>query len=220
MHRLAPLAPLALLALLALPLPAQETTPTRPGKRKLLAPEHEIALARSAAPRDVSALATVYVLTDSGYARAVEGTNGNACLVDRSWPESLEPICYDPEGRATHMQMSLVQMAGVQQGRKPDAIDRELAEGLRSGRFRLPMRPAMAYMMSSAQQLIGDDGRPAGRWQPHLMLYVPYLTSEQLGLGNVPNPAAAIVGDSGKPTANVMIIVKQFVDPEGKTASR
>lgn len=71
----------------------------------------------------------------------------------------------------------------------------------------------MSYMMSGAQQLIGDDGQPAGRWQPHLMLFIPYITSEQLGLGNSPNPAAAIVVDSGKPTAQVMVIVKQFIEP-------
>ena len=57
----------------------------------------EIALARSAAPAEVSRDATVYVLTDTGYAVAVPGSNGNACLVDRSWPDSLEPQCFDPD---------------------------------------------------------------------------------------------------------------------------
>ena len=195
---------------------AQAATSSRPGKRALLPAGQEIALARSAAPAEVSRDATIYVLTDTGYAVAVPGSNGNACLVDRGWPDSLEPQCFDPEARATIMQTSLAQMAGIQQGRAAEAIDRELAEGLRSGRFRLPTRPAMSYMMSSAQRLIGDDGRPAGNWQPHLMLFMPYITSEQLGLGGTPNPAAGIVVDSGKPTANLMVIVKKFVDPEGK----
>jgi hypothetical protein len=68
-------------------------------------------------------------------------------------------------------------------------------------------------MMSSAQKLISDDGRPAGNWQPHLMLFVPYITGEQLGLGATPNPAAAIVVNPGQPSANIMVIVKKFVDP-------
>lgn len=200
---------------LALPLllTAQASATTRPGRRPLLAAEREVALARSAAPREVSAHATIYLLTDTGFVVSVEGDNGNACLVDRSWPTSIEPICYDPEARASHMQMTLAQMAAIQRGVSPVVIDRMLADGLRSGRFRLPTRPAMSYMMSGGQQLIGDDGRPAGRWQPHLMLFIPYITSEQLGLGAVPNVAAAIVVDSGKPTAQVMVIVKQFVEP-------
>jgi hypothetical protein len=208
---------IALLALALLPslASAQAAARSRPGKRALLPAPREIALARSAAPAEVSRDATVYVLTDTGYAVAVPGTNGNACLVDRSWPDSLEPQCFDPEGSATIMQTSLAQMAGIQQGRPGDAIDRELAEGLRSGRFRLPTRPALSYMMSSAQRLIGDDGRPAGNWQPHLMLFMPYMTSEQLGLGSTPNPAAGIMVDSGKPMANLMVIVKKFVDPAG-----
>lgn len=208
-----------LLALLPSLAHAQAAAKSRPGKRALLPAAHEIALARSAAPAEVSREATVFVLTDTGYAVAVPGSNGNACLVDRSWPESLEPQCFDPEARATIMQTSLAQMAGIQQGRAPEAIDRDLADGLRSGRFRLPTRPAMSYMMSSAQRLIGDDGRPAGNWQPHLMLFMPYMTSEQLGLGATPNPAAGIMVDPGKPTANLMVIVKKFVDPEG-TADR
>lgn len=211
---------LLLLVLLPCLANAQAAARSRPGKRALLPAAKEIALARSAAPAEVSRDATVYVLTDTGYAVAVPGTNGNACLVDRSWPDSLEPQCFDPEARATIMQTSLAQMAGIQQGRPAESIDRELAEGMRSGRFRLPTRPAMSYMMSSAQRLIGDDGRPAGAWQPHLMLFMPYMTSEQLGLGATPNPAAGIMVDSGKPTANLMVIVKKFVDPEGSPDAR
>jgi hypothetical protein len=194
-------------------LTGQETASTRPGKRAILPRAQEIALARSAAPSEVSGAATIYVLTDTGYAVGHQGTNGNACLVDRSWPESLEPTCYDSEAAATVMQTTLVQMAGVQRGTPVADIDRALADGLRSGRFRLPGRPAMSYMMSSAQKLISDDGRPAGNWQPHLMLFVPYITGEQLGLGATPNPAAAIVVNPGQPSANIMVIVKKFVDP-------
>lgn len=194
---------------------AQSDAGTRGGKRALLAPAHEIALARSAAPREVSANATIYVLTDTGYAVAVAGTNGNACHVNRSWPESVEPHCFDREGAETVMAIELFRMARVQQGVAGAEIDRAIADGLRDGRFRLPRRPAMSYMMSGAQQLIGDDGKPAGRWQPHIMLYVPYMTGEELGLGNTPNPAAAIVVDPGKPLANIMVVVKNFIVPEG-----
>lgn len=203
--------------LLALPgvVTAQASGHGRAGKRAVLPREAEIALARSAAPKEVSAGAEILVLTDTGYVVAVSGTNGNACLVDRSWPESLEPHCFDAEAAATVMQTALRRGSLLQGGAKHEDINREIDEGLRSGRFRLPTRPAMTYMMSSAQVLYNDDGKRVGAWQPHVMIYYPNLTSEQLGLGATPNSDAAIVVDSGKPLANIMIIVKKAIDPDG-----
>ena len=42
----------------------------------MMAPEQEIALAKSAAPENVSAHATIKVLTDAGYKVAAQGDNG------------------------------------------------------------------------------------------------------------------------------------------------
>jgi hypothetical protein len=187
----------------------------RAGKRALLARDFEIALARSAAPKEVSAGAEIYVLTERGYDVAVPGTNGNACLVSRSWPESLEPQCFDPEAVQTVLQTELRRGAMLQSGASMETINREIEDGLRKGAFRVPSRPAMTYMMSSAQLLYNDEGKRVGAWQPHLMIFYPNLTSEQLGLGRTPNPAAAIVVDPGQPLANIMIIVKKAIDPVG-----
>ncbi len=192
----------------------------RAGKRTLLEREFEIALARSAAPKEVSAGAEIYVLTERGYDVAVRGTNGNACLVSRSWPESLEPQCFDPEAVQTVMQIDLRRGALTQAGASMETINREIEEGLRRGVFRVPTRPAMTYMMSSAQVLYNDEGKRVGAWQPHLMIFYPNLTSEQLGLGSTPNPAAAIVVDPGKPLAKIIIIVKNAIDPEGIPGTR
>jgi len=186
----------------------------RAGKRTLLPRETEIALARSAAPKEVSAGAEIYVLTERGYVVAVRGTNGNACLVSRSWPESLEPQCFDPEAVSIVLQTELRRGAMLQSGASMETINREIEDGLRKGAFRVPTRPAMTYMMSSAQVLYNDEGKRVGAWQPHLMIFYPNLTSEQLGLGSTPNPAAAIVVDPGQPLANIMIIVKKAIDPE------
>ncbi len=211
---------LALLVALPGVVTAQASGHGRAGKRALMPREVEVALARSAAPKEVSAAADIYVLTDTGYAVAVRGTNGNACLVDRSWPESLEPHCFDAESAATVMQTALRRGSLLQSGATHEDINREIDEGLRTGRFRVPTRPAMTYMMSSAQVLYNDDGKRVGAWQPHLMIYYPNLTSEQLGLGGKPNPDAAIVVDSGKPLANIMIIVKKAIDPDGPSGGR
>ncbi len=51
----------------------------------MMTPEAETALARSAAPENVSAHATVKVLTAAGYKVAAQGDNGFVCIVMRGW---------------------------------------------------------------------------------------------------------------------------------------
>lgn len=188
------------------------------GRRTLLPRDREIALARSAAPPAVSDSATIYVLGASGWEIAVQGSNGVACHVNRSWVASLEPQCYDAEAAVTILPMELRRTELLHQGRSLDAANRDIAEGLAAGRFRLPRRLAMSYMLSAAQQLIGDDGRPVGTWHPHVMIFFPYLTAAELGLGANQDPQAAILVDPGKPTANVMVIVREFVQPRSGSA--
>jgi hypothetical protein len=197
---------------------AQESAAARPGKRAPLERSWEITLARSAAPPEVTARATILVLEDTGYVSAVAGSSGVTCLVSRSQPQSIEPQCFDAEGSRTILQMELRRAALGQQGKSRDEIDRDIASGLLDGRFRLPERPAVSYMMSAAQNLFNDEGRHVGRWQPHLMIYFPYLTAEAIGHTG-PDVRTAVVVDAGKPTANLMVIVREFIEP-GATAVR
>ena len=183
--------------------------------------EEEIRVARSAAPAHVSDEAAVLVLREGRYVVGRKGTTDVTCLVARSRPGSVEPICYDAEASRTIMQIEIrrneLRFAGT-----PDAeIDRVVAEAIGSAELQLPRRPALAYMMSSAQVLISDDGRNVGNWYPHLMLYVPYVSAADLGLYGSPSLEAAAVFDEGKPTAHVVIAVRAFVDPVGEdSASR
>lgn len=180
----------------------------------LLPRAEEVALARSAAPPAISDAATVLVLERGGYVVAEEGTNGVTCFVDRTWPESLEPHCFDAEGSRTILPMRLRIAELRERGESREAIERDIADGLRSGRFRLPRRPAMSYMLSSGQVLYNDRGERVGRWKPHLMIYFPYLTGAELGLNGPPSAEAPFVVDEGKPTANILVVVSEFVDPE------
>src|SRR5712691_9671129 len=67
----------------------------------MMTAEAEIALARSAAPENVSAHATVKILTASGYKVAALGDNGFTCLVMRGWsaptytPAQFRDLVYD-----------------------------------------------------------------------------------------------------------------------------
>jgi len=51
----------------------------------MMTPEAEIALARSAAPENVSAHATVKILAAAGYKVVAQGDNGFVCIVMRGW---------------------------------------------------------------------------------------------------------------------------------------
>jgi len=200
--------------LLSTALTAQGAATGQSGRRRLLPRSEEITLARSAAPPSASDSATIYVLSDSGWQVAVKGTNGVHCHVNRTWVESLEPHCFDAEAAATIMQIEMRRTELLHAGRSLEEARADIAQGMAEGRFRVPKRPAMSYMMSGAQRLIGDDGRPVGKWRPHLMIYYPYLTAADLGLGPNQDPRSAILVDPGLPTANIMVIVRDFMQPQ------
>ncbi len=190
-----------------------QEVPGRPGPRLLLPRERELALARSAAPSAVSAAARVWYFDGGTYVVADSGGGGTACYVSRSWPESLEPHCFDEEGARTIMPMGMRRVELLHRGVGAEAVEREIADGLASGRYRLPQRPAMSWMMSSAQVLYSDEGRRVGAWRPHVMIYYPWLTAAGSGTGPNRAPNAGIVVNAGKPDANLMIVVGTAVDP-------
>lgn len=196
---------------LAAPLVGQGVGGGQSGKRALLPREREIALARSAGPAAVTDSATIYILTERGYEPAVKGSNGAACYVSRDWVESIEPHCFDAEGAGTILPLAMHRVTLLHQGKSTTEADRDIADGIASGRFRLPRRPAMSYMLSAAQSLISEDGRKVGAWQPHLMIYYPYLTGADIGFTGA--SSSVFVVDAGRPTANIVIVMKDFVQP-------
>jgi hypothetical protein len=190
---------------------AQEKT-TRAGARKILPREQEIALARSAAPASVSGKARVMVFTERGYVVGEEGASQVTCVVNRSWKDSVEPHCYDAEAAATAMPIELFRNEQRHAGRSEADIDREINAGIVTGKFRLPARPAMTYMMSAAQVLYNDDGTRVGAWKPHLMLYSPYLNNTSLGLPSQPEMRVGMVSGENTPLSSLIVIMPQFVE--------
>ena len=173
--------------------------------------EKEIALARSAAPAEVSARATVLVLRDGKYVEGVKGTNGVTCYVSRSQPEAVEPECFDAEASATILPIDILQTELRLAGKSSAEVDRVVAEKIHSGEFKLPRRPAMVYMMSAAQILYAPDGRRVGAWKPHLMLYYPYVRAQDLGLEK-PGPLISFQNEGGA-MSSIVIPVAEFVQP-------
>ncbi|TAK16859.1 MAG: hypothetical protein EPO35_04435 [Acidobacteria bacterium] len=163
----------------------------------------EIELALSAAPETLRAGAGVYVLGTSGYKKVRETANGLTCLVERTRPDTLEPICWDPEGTATIMPKVLAEAEWRAAGIAAAEVERRTSEGFASGRFRAPTRAGVAYMMSAHNYVF--NGERVIHYQPHVMIYAPYVTNKMIG-ADMKDPNQPWVLNEGSPHAYIIVI--------------
>jgi hypothetical protein len=139
----------------------------------------EIALARTAAPKSISADATVMVLTQHGYEIAVKGTNGFVCIVDRAWsspfddpgfwnPKNRSPVCYNPAAARSSLLYTFNRVKLVLGGlTKPQMLER-ITAAVANKELPTPEPGAMSYMLSK-ESYLNDQ---AGHWVPHLMFHI------------------------------------------------
>jgi hypothetical protein len=188
-----------------------------PLSQYMMEPEAEIALAKSAAPDNVSGHATIKVFTADGYKMAVQGDNGFVCIVMRSWgavtvtpsatPElpyyakMRAPICFDPVASRTVLpNQELRAKLGVE-GKNPEAIASAVAKAYASGALPKMDAVAFAYMWSADSNL----GPGVGAWHPHMMVYAPYYTNAMLGNNKCDGPVPCVLDDAGTPFTVVII---------------
>ncbi len=152
-----------------------------------MAEEEEIAIARSAAPPEVSSRADIYVLRGTGFVKIRPGASGSACIVVRDLHEgSRYPICFDPEGARTVMRREMMETSLRASGKTEEEVGREIKAAVAAGTLPLPTRPSVAYMMSPRQVLFSSpdkSGVRVGAWQPHVMMTGVGLTREAIGFG-------------------------------------
>jgi hypothetical protein len=184
----------------------------------MMAPEAEVALARSAAPENVSAHATVKILTTSGYKVAAQGDNGFVCMVMRGWAAAISttarerdlaydaklraPHCFDPVASRTVLPLQELQAKLGMEGNGPDQIAKEVQAAYANGKLPKMEAVAFAYMFSADQDL----GLGLGAWHPHMMVYAPNYENSMLG-GNTPDSGLPIVGNGGTQFAVTVIPV-------------
>ena len=140
----------------------------------------EIALARTAAPEDISRDATVLVMGRHGYETAVEGKNGFVCLVERAWmapfdnPEfwnskNRSPDCYNPPAARTVLPLIKIRTEMVLAGLSKEQIIEKL-KAAKAMKEIPPLEPGgMAYMMFKQAYL--TDRVPHSL--SHVMFFVP-----------------------------------------------
>lgn len=185
----------------------------------MMTPEAEAGLARSAAPDNVSAHATIKLLTPSGYKVATQGDNGFVCIVMRGWgaptftPLQLRamvydakiraPICFNPVASRTMLPLEEMRARLGMQGQNPEQIADAIQAAYTKGELPKMDTVAFAYMFSADQYL----GPGAGAWHPHMMIYAPYNNNAMMG-NNPPTSMLPAVGDdAGTPFAVTVIPV-------------
>ena len=172
----------------------------------------EIALARSAAPAQVSDKAQILTLGRHGYEVAAQGTNGFVCLVQRSWegnfdnkdfwnPEVRTPMCYNAAAAHSLMREFLERTHWVLAGMST-------AQMAKRTKLAPPTKGAMAYMMSSRQVICSDAG--CDHWYPHLMFFFP--SGEAPNWGANQNGGPVYSGRFDPRTAVLFVLVPMWSD--------
>jgi hypothetical protein len=187
----------------------------------LMPRDAEIALARSAAPANISDRATIKILTKSGFEVAREGDNGVVCMVMRAFsaptytpaqfrdlvydPTVHAPICFTPPAARTAMPYYELRTRLAMAGKGPDQIAESLQAAYIKGE--LPRRDAVtfAYMWSAHQHL----GPGIGAWRPHLMVFAPYYDNSMVGGNEFGSALPQLSDDAGTPFAVVVIPVDE-----------
>jgi hypothetical protein len=174
----------------------------------------EVALARSAAPKNVSDAATVLVLTRSGYVEAARGTNGFTCLVLRSFAGAFTdptfwnarvraPNCMNPPASRTVLAEMKKRAEWILAGVDTSEIAKRTKAAYASHEMPLPAEGSMTYMLSPLQHL--GDTKP--HWMPHVMFfYTARSTPPALfGAGGMSSPI--IDGSQGDPSSPVLTLL-------------
>ena len=199
---------------------AQAQSSKYPSIEEYLMPQaNEIALAKSAAPANISGRATIKVFTRSGYEVVQKGDNGSVCTVMRGFsaptytpapfrdlvydPAVRAPICFTPQAVREVLPYYELRTKFAMQGKNPD----EIAEGVQAAyaKGELPKRTGVsfAYMWSADQNLASG----IGHWHPHLMVFAPYYDNSALGGNTFGAPLPQVSDDAGTPFAVVVIPV-------------
>jgi hypothetical protein len=185
----------------------------------LMPRDAEVALARSAAPPNISGRATIKILTETGFVVTRNGDNGFVCMVMRGWsaptytPEQFRdlvydptvraPICFDPGAARTVMPYYELRSKLGMEGHPPDRIAQRVEAAYARGE--LPRRDGVTYAyMWSAEQHLGPG---IGHWHPHMMVFSPYYRNETLGSNEFGQPLPVVTDDGGTPFAVVVIPV-------------
>jgi hypothetical protein len=150
--------------------------------------ETEIAMARSAAPEEISRDATVMVLGEHGYVTAVKGKNGFVCIVERSWmspdvspdfwnPRLRGPICFNPPAARSILPATFERTKLALAGKSKNQIIASNKEAYDNKELPQLEPASMSYMMSKRAYLTDHGDHNLA----HVMIYTPHMDPKAWG---------------------------------------
>lgn len=182
----------------------------------------EIALARSAAPQEIAAKATVLTLGKRGYGTAVKGSNGFVCFVERSWandfdsgqfwnPKIHTPQCWNAAAATSVLPDYLNRTRWVLAGVSRDEMAARTKAAFASHELGAPAPGSMAYMLSKDQYIV--DTTPPGRedWYPHVMFFVPATDGSPWG-ANVKGGSVFSTTSDVEPVTTYFVLAPKWSD--------
>jgi len=188
-----------------------DPTPSAPTN---LSRADEIRYARSAAPAEISKDAKVWVLDNGHYVVAEQGgRSGMACVVARNTATSFEPQCGDAEADATILAVYRFRVEQRIAGKTQAEIKAAVDNGMASGQFRSPQRPALVYMESSSQVLTDPEGKAGTHFMPHVMIYYPFMKNSAMGIVASKSTDVPGIVQEGSPMSALVVVTRDWVDP-------
>ena len=200
-----------------------------PVEQYLMPQADEIALAKTAAPANISGRATVKVFTKTGFEVAQQGDNGNVCMVMRGFSAPTyspapfrnlvydtnvrAPICFTPLAVREVMPYYELRTKLALQGKNPDEIAAGVAAAYAAGDLPKRSGVSFAYMWSAHQNLASG----IGHWHPHVMVFAPYYDNPMVGGNPFGSPLPQLTDDAGTPFSVVVIPVDDKLAVTGDT---
>ena len=200
-----------------------------PIEQYLMPQADEIALAKTAAPANISDQATVKIFTKTGFEVAHQGDNGNVCMVMRGFSAPTyspapfrnlvydatvrAPICFTPLAVREVMPYYELRTKLALQGKNPDEIAAGVGAAYAVGDLPKRSGVSFAYMWSAHQNLASG----IGHWHPHVMIFAPYYDNAMVGGNPFGSPLPQLTDDSGTPFSVVVIPVDDKLAVTGDT---
>lgn len=182
--------------------PPMDLSSPSPGPLEAMPRALETDFALSALPPHLRNDATVFRLDPTkGYVLERKGTNGFACLVERTeWARAdfrndiYTPLCYDAEGAARHLRVYMDTAELRAQGRTAELVRREIERRYqqKADAYTAPTRPGLSYMVAPMMRTYpspnSSDKHVMTMSLPHLMFYAPNASAADIGETPPPSP--------------------------------
>ena len=128
---------------------------------------------------------------------------------------SRYPICYDQEGARTLLQREMMEGSLRAKGMAEADVERAVEAAYAKGELRMPTKASMAYMMSPKQVLVSSpkaEGFRVGAWAPHVMLMMPNVTPDQMGLAQESKVDVIQIHSKGANHSELVVKVPKWSD--------